>query len=992
MDVYSFTNQETGQTVEVEWTHTAPPTEADIDDIFAQASAEAQVPEPEFDVPQQEEVVSDIPTAEPVGETEVQEALDTRFTDTAKVGPHPSDERDALEFSFRLGFTDTGRGVNQLVGDFIENPNTKEKEQQELFKMYQEQYGHKMTAAYSAGLMLDPGGFLIPGKKAETVFQTAINSIPAGVFMGTTGYTEEDQERTMNAILGGVGAFTIQGGMSKVSQTWGPVLSDMYQGQFSAPVKDLANNFSTWLKNNPSTKPTIDRMGEWFVDNYNLPKEFIKLKQGKRLTQGQLAARFNEVIKKTLDMTAEEQQMMYMLATGRSNETIPSNLSKLTDQGRQLVDDVGQMMVDLGMLNKTIYETNKGSYLHRTFANTSDPLTKSGIKNPKDILAYGNELMMRGHTSTIPREEVKDYVARGYRVVHGSADKKHHTIKVNRDWTEKELKQMGEIKNFAYAMSETGRLMTNDIAHFKFLDDVAKKFASSTEKEGYVRVPKASYLKGTKTERWGNLAGQWVPKEIYDNINRTNAIQQFFNTNAFGRNWKNIQTVWKRTKTSLNPVTHVNNVMSNMMLYDFVDGNYKLLTKAALDLSKRGTDKAPDDLKLAEELGVFHADQMTHELTQLERDIYRVYINPIETGATKDGILGGIMNKTKQIMSKTKDYLKETHLDSLYQAEDNVFRYGLFKSKLAEGHSAEEAAAYARKYMLDYEIDAPGIQVMRQTTHPFIAYTYRATPILAETMVNKPWKVVKWSGMLYGVNQYGELDVSDAQVKEERKLLEANEKGFSFFGLPGLETMVRLPGKEGEYLDTQRWYAGMDIMEAGRGAYELPYVPAVLEPSGGFVSGIYSGLTGMDFFTGKPIPGTRADTPIAFKEQLNATAKAFLPPWLGGYAWDKLQRGMDPGKHLTKQDFTPTEAAMNLFGIKKFTMDPQKEYTSAGLGAKTDVADLQRYIAKLEIEKLSTADPDKKKRLQAQIKEATQYAAEIAKEFEAKKLTPYTKK
>ena len=921
----------------------------------------------------------------------IEDALNNVDTTDVGLNVHPTAERDALAFAFKLGSTDTGRGVSQFLSKIAFGENSAVgKEDQEKLRLMEDQYGGKITAAYYAGLFADPGGMVLPFKRADTILKTAANAVPGGIWAGSTGYVEEGMDRSENMLFGAAGAFTLQGGMSKISQSLGPVLGDLWKKHGAEPINNAVGSFGKFLQNNPKTKPAVDSFGEWFIDNYGLPPAFVKLKKTKRITQNEIISQFNDVIKKTLDMSPEEQQLMYLVSTGRINETLPSNLAKITEQGRLLVDDLGQQMVDLGMLSAKTYNKNKGSYLHRSFANTSDPLVKKGISNPKDILLLGDEFKMRGRTETVPLNEAQEWIEKGYKIVRGSTNKHNHTVKINRDWTEKELAKMGEIKNFAYALAETGRLMNNDISYYKFLDSVKKDFSSPTMMDGYVQVPRGGGVKGSP-ERWGNLAGQYVPKRIYDDMNRGRWFNEFINSNKFTRSWVGLQSWWKRSKTSLNPVTHVNNIMSNVMLYDFVDGDMRMLSRAALDLKKMGTDLAPDDLKLAERLGVFQADQMSQELTRLERDIYNVYVRPITTGATDGGLVNGLINRTKQVGNATKQYLKKTHLDRLYQAEDNVFRYGLFKTRLAAGDSAEEAAMFARKYMLDYEIDAPAIQALRQTTHPFIAYTYRALPILGETMVNKPWKIAKWSGLLYGINKYGELDVTPEQVKEERKLLNENQKGFKFFGLPGLETMVRLPGRGGEYIDTKRWFAGMDVMDAGQGAYEIPYVPAVFEPSGGFVSSLYSGMTGIDFFSGKQIPGTVADTPIAFKKQLEATAKGLLPPWLGGYAWDKFIRGVDPEEHITKQDYTTTEAALNLFGVKKFTLNPDLEMKNVSGNLKAQVADLKRLIKKNSIEIRSTSYKWKQDKLHKENKEAERYIKKLVEEFQGKELSNKTK-
>ena len=66
-------------------------------------------------------------------------------------------------------------------------------------------------------------------------------------------------------------------------------------------------------------------------------------------------------------------------------------------------------------------------------------------------------------------------------------------------------------------------------------------------------------------------------------------------------------------------------------------------------------------------------------------------------------------------------------------SKDAIFRLALFMDRLDKGVSVMQAAQDARKSFIDYNIKAPAINWMRQYPTPFLAYTYRVIPILAET-------------------------------------------------------------------------------------------------------------------------------------------------------------------------------------------------------------------------------------------------------------------
>ena len=85
---------------------------------------------------------------------------------------------------------------------------------------------------------------------------------------------------------------------------------------------------------------------------------------------------------------------------------------------------------------------------------------------------------------------------------------------------------------------------------------------------------------------------------------------------------------------------------------------------------------------------------------------------------------------------------------------------------------------------IDYNIDAPAINWMRNTITPFLAYTYRIIPILAETAIVRPWKYAKYAALGYGLNQMGDL-VGGGDEEAERALMPERKQG-SFFGMPFL--------------------------------------------------------------------------------------------------------------------------------------------------------------------------------------------------------------
>ena len=247
----------------------------------------------------------------------------------------------------------------------------------------------------------------------------------------------------------------------------------------------------------------------------------------------------------------------------------------------------------------------------------------------------------------------------------------------------------------------------------------------------------------------------------------------------------------------------MNNIMSNHVLYDLVDGDWKHLGRAGRDfynakvgITHKGINKVESaDFEKAKALGVFDADVMKRELTTYERDIYKKYMRG------KEKVDTGLPDRLWNGFKKISKYANKTHIDELYGHEDNVFRLALFKDHLAKNvkegaipsdANYKEAALFARKYMLDYEIAAPGVNILRESILPFLSYTYRVAPILAETAIKRPWKLAKWGLILQGANAIG-VDVTQDDYATERKRLKELNMGYDLFSpkiLPGAHTLI----------------------------------------------------------------------------------------------------------------------------------------------------------------------------------------------------------
>ena len=101
---------------------------------------------------------------------------------------------DAFTYGAKLGFTDTVRGVTQIVGGekVWGADQSLEDLQKELYERFQdEDFGVWTKIGYFGGAILDPITWLIPVAKANTVYKMAKYGAMSGGLFGALGYVDE---------------------------------------------------------------------------------------------------------------------------------------------------------------------------------------------------------------------------------------------------------------------------------------------------------------------------------------------------------------------------------------------------------------------------------------------------------------------------------------------------------------------------------------------------------------------------------------------------------------------------------------------------------------------------------------------------------------------------------------------------------------------------------------------------------------------------------
>jgi hypothetical protein len=500
---------------------------------------------------------------------------------------------------------------------------------------------------------------------------------------------------------------------------------------------------------------------------------------------------------------------------------------------------------------------------------------------------------------------------------------------------------MGEIMDARYTIAKTYMHMAHDLATGRFFQDIAEneEWARSMPPDGatwkdsseykrfwndpnvqWVRVPEALISK-SKTKRWGALAGKYVRAEIWRDLIELDKLNS-------SNTWRAALTQFKLNKTARSPVVHMNNVMSNFMLMDMADVRMSDLRRGVVAMMRK--DKNYQD---ALEHGAFGSDMVAQEMR-------RNTLDPILKEIAKDmqGDVDGMENRIgvmSRVLSSTYNGVKkiDNAMISAYQMEDEIFRMATYMRRRQQGASPKAAAIEARDQFLNYDIRAPWVNAARASVLPFLSYTYRAVPIVAKTIMTRPWKVAKYMAVAHGMQALAyALAESDWSEEEERKSLREQEQGSTWLGTPRL---MRLPSLDAAgnpvFLDVRRWIPAGDVFDMSQGNAVGP-VPAWMQPGGPLMLAAElvlnrSSFTGQDIVN--PMTDSGSDKAVKVGEYL---WRSWMPSaaWIpNSWYWNKINNARKGAREWgTNRRYSMGQAISSSVGIKVKPQDVEVGYLS----------------------------------------------------------------
>lgn len=665
-----------------------------------------------------------------------------------------------------------------------------------------------------------------------------------------------------------------------------------------------------------------------------------------------------EVAKNMSPMSLEDRSMVSdvvekMVKTG---VVPPDHIVKIATGMQSAMDTQTDELVKLGMLSKESAERWRGKYLPRFYKRDGDPaLTTWAQKLLRTAMPVrgmgGGSLKGRGLYQEVDVKELPQWEALGWEVrdnlwkknkqgklelIDPNKVRDTEQVMIWRDYTPTERESMNENRDalFRFVMGYTS--MQNDIALGRMFDSIAKnqEWTRSRPSEGYVKVPDSEIAETGGVKRYGNLAGLYVKEEILSHIS------QYEESSELWKYYKKALSFWKLGKTVLNPVSHMNNVVSNLTMAHFAGVSYWDTHKYVGAL--RDFVKGSDLMEEAKEAGLLTGDITRAELISEMPDDIKELMNQQDS-------------KIKKSVKMTYNILTfglTKPMGKAYRFEDDFFKYLIYKDARNNGVSPDDAVDYATKYIFNYDDLPKAARTVRDVGIPFFAYTYKAIPALSHTAFNYPWRMAAPAAAIAGINAlaYGLVagdDDDDWKEKlakgaeletEERKNLPPWMQGKSALGTEksirlGTDDKTGLP----VYMDVSRMIPGGDVFDLTNQADGLP-LPAPIMPSNPVLTTIAAMLWNKDTFTGKDVTDQN-DTSAEKSQKRSEWLLKQLSPAIAptGYHFDRLMQAGAQMKGDTIdtpfKDYTgygkdglpvqPKYAIENTFGIKAKPTDLQ---------------------------------------------------------------------
>lgn len=615
------------------------------------------------------------------------------------------------------------------------------------------------------------------------------------------------------------------------------------------------------------------------------------------------------------------------LAEGRllRGEATPEDLLKIRNdaafndaieavkEARVEFDNLGGMAVTEGLMTERTFFKREGKYMPRFYRNR-------GIDYDALLEKYGEKMPNRRDlTRFMQREDLPEYV----RVM------------------------LGEIKEPGMPTAKGVTQLAHDIGTTRLFNYVAENPAWANKSLDNLWRPDAKptdYVLMPSDKKLGSLRGMYVDKWIADDLNQVIRKRSELEKLAGG-----LVSEWKVFKVIFSPATWGRNAISNVLLNHLQGlpmGRVDIYYKGAREFAKGGElyqeAKAASQGKLSR--GTF---------TQGELD------NFVDAWNNSSGSLPERLAAMREALTKGRwsEALRQVRPSSTkagqaatrgYQALEQWAKLSKYIHNKEKGMAPKEAWVDAEKSIFDYSEVPKFIDWSRKSPigAPFITFTYKALPLVAESIIVAPWRMAAVLGTLYGINKaaYWNLGMSEEEIKRLEENLPEHMRG-TFLGA---RKYLVLPfrDKYGQilYLDLTYILPWGDVGERGGVWRHLPITGSPLVQTMTEIATNHSAFTGKEIY--EPWESQQNKNMAIALHIWRQVAPSLAP---GGYGYTRLEKAItQKPDYRGRTSSLPTAAASTLLGLKTTPIDPGQERRYREYEKRNTIRDIEMEIGKVK--------------------------------------------
>ncbi len=519
----------------------------------------------------------------------------------------------------------------------------------------------------------------------------------------------------------------------------------------SASKKDSISEDGIKIKSMVIPLPEHKKIVEWFKNNQGVDKKVEGARNG--IMRG--FEIFSQPVKLGLD--AMTKGYIPKDADWFTITDLTYDINRVINDYRNANATIYQNASDIKEYIGTISKEDSKSLVHALGGDvkpeTLTPDMKKLYTRFRNVIdKNANELVELGALKETSK--IEDYLKRYYiqyiKEGHGGSSIAHKKLMARKDLTMDERIALGMIEDADFVIPKTIAEQATQIEKAKTLKIMADKFGKDEEFENSIKVSDATASDGIY--KYGALQGKWVDSEVHSQIINARIVGEEIKTIEGGL-YRMIDHL-KVNMTVKNPVTHVYNIASNILLSglnnDMIALNkvlwmrhktpnrFKALVKKA---NKFGLSSYLDDFETTET--VLKMDDENPKRVNIATTIYKnMYMTQDSKLGKKVRHLYDWEDKIFKIASFDKLLNKNAKYTALARKQENKnTKNSLTKEELAYIHKTEKQAyKESVEVYVDYSTPLPqGIRTLDKSgLMPFLHYQYKSTPATAKVMLKNP--------------------------------------------------------------------------------------------------------------------------------------------------------------------------------------------------------------------------------------------------------------